>query len=74
MIFHNLVYLTLNTCVHGWWDLVTHMLQDSPKLRFLKLIDDVSGLFFFFFDQTSIALARRVLPTTNGVSYKLIES
>ncbi|CDY65306.1 BnaCnng46540D [Brassica napus] len=39
MIFHNLVYLTLNTCVHGWWDLVTHMLQDSPKLRFLKLHD-----------------------------------
>ncbi|KAL0756618.1 hypothetical protein Bca101_094286 [Brassica carinata] len=40
MIFHNLVYLTLNTCVHCWWDLVTHMLQDSPKLRFLKLHDE----------------------------------
>ncbi|CAF2048934.1 BnaA09g38830D [Brassica napus] len=40
MIFHNLVYLTLNTCVLGWWDLVTHMLQDSPKLRFLKLHDE----------------------------------
>ncbi|KAH0865307.1 hypothetical protein HID58_082518 [Brassica napus] len=40
MIFHNLVYLTLNTCFLGWWDLLTHMLQDSPKLGSLKLIDE----------------------------------
>nr|VDD57756.1 unnamed protein product [Brassica oleracea] len=40
MIFHNLVYLTLNTCFLGWWDLLTHMLQDSPKLGMLKLIDE----------------------------------
>ncbi|XP_033134412.1 F-box/FBD/LRR-repeat protein At4g26340 [Brassica rapa] len=40
MIFHNLVDLTLNTCAQGWWDLVTRMLQDSPKLRSLKLTDE----------------------------------
>ena len=45
MIFHNLVDLTLNTCAQGWWDLVTRMLQDSPKLRSLKLTD-VSKRFF----------------------------
>ncbi|KAL0848033.1 hypothetical protein Bca101_021280 [Brassica carinata] len=40
MIFRNLVDLTLYTCAQGWWDLVTHMLQDSPKLRSLKLNDE----------------------------------
>ena len=46
MIFHNLVYLTLNTCFLGWWDLLTHMLQDSPKLGSLKLIDVSNAVFF----------------------------
>ncbi|CAA7044625.1 unnamed protein product [Microthlaspi erraticum] len=40
MTFHNLVYLELCTCAQGWWDLLTHMLQDSPKLGFLKLNDE----------------------------------
>lgn len=43
MIFYQLVHLNLYTFDEGWWDLLTYMLQDSPKLRFLKLID-VRGL------------------------------
>ncbi|XP_010448283.1 PREDICTED: F-box/FBD/LRR-repeat protein At4g26340-like [Camelina sativa] len=39
MIFSQLVHLNLYTVVEGWWDLLTYMLQDTPKLRFLKLID-----------------------------------
>ncbi|KAF3590951.1 hypothetical protein DY000_02027358 [Brassica cretica] len=38
-----LVHLVLCTFSGHCWDLVICMLQDSPKLRFLKLIDDVSG-------------------------------
>ncbi|CAA7025384.1 unnamed protein product [Microthlaspi erraticum] len=38
MIFNQLVYLELNTCAQSWWDLLNHMLQDSPKLKTLKLI------------------------------------
>lgn len=37
MIFNQLVHLDLYTLAEGWWDLLTCMLQDSPKLRFLKL-------------------------------------
>ncbi|CAA7025386.1 unnamed protein product [Microthlaspi erraticum] len=40
MIFNQLVHLDLYTYAEGWWDLLTHMLQDSPKLQTLKLIDD----------------------------------
>ncbi|KAJ4913240.1 F-box/FBD/LRR-repeat protein [Raphanus sativus] len=36
MIFNQLVHLELFT-TEGWWDLLTCMLQDSPKLRFLRL-------------------------------------
>ncbi|KAF8082186.1 hypothetical protein N665_0845s0044, partial [Sinapis alba] len=39
MIFNQLVHLDLYTFAVGWWDLLTCMLQYSPKLRFLKLID-----------------------------------
>ncbi|XP_048616842.1 F-box/FBD/LRR-repeat protein At4g26340 isoform X3 [Brassica napus] len=37
MIFNQLVHLDLYTFTEGWWDLLTCMLQDSPKLRLLKL-------------------------------------
>ncbi|CAH8287407.1 unnamed protein product [Eruca vesicaria subsp. sativa] len=40
VIFNQLVHLDLNTFAEGWWDLLTCMLQDSPKLRFLKLTDN----------------------------------
>ncbi|CAA7025388.1 unnamed protein product [Microthlaspi erraticum] len=44
MIFNQLVHLELNTYAQGWWDLLTHMLQDSPKLKTLKLISKhISG-------------------------------
>ncbi|XP_010438770.1 PREDICTED: F-box/FBD/LRR-repeat protein At4g26340-like [Camelina sativa] len=39
MIFNQLVHLSLYTFAIRWWNLLTSMLQDSPKLRFLKLID-----------------------------------
>ncbi|XP_010448286.1 PREDICTED: F-box/FBD/LRR-repeat protein At4g26340-like [Camelina sativa] len=40
IIFNQLVRLSFYTFAKGrWWDLLTCMLQDSPKLRFLKLID-----------------------------------
>jgi len=39
IIFSQLVHLNLSTVVKGWWDLLTSMLQDSPKLQSLKLID-----------------------------------
>ncbi|KAJ4872976.1 F-box/FBD/LRR-repeat protein [Raphanus sativus] len=39
MIFNQLVHLILCLFAGHCWDLVTCMLQDSPKLRFLKLID-----------------------------------
>ncbi|XP_023634867.1 F-box/FBD/LRR-repeat protein At4g26340 isoform X2 [Capsella rubella] len=39
MIFSQLVHLNLYTFAEGWWTLLTYMLQDSPKLRVLKLID-----------------------------------
>ncbi|XP_013703460.1 F-box/FBD/LRR-repeat protein At4g26340 isoform X2 [Brassica napus] len=35
--FSELVHLDLYTFTEGWWDLLTCMLQDSPKLRLLKL-------------------------------------
>ncbi|KAG2248533.1 hypothetical protein Bca52824_088161 [Brassica carinata] len=37
MTFNQLVHLDLYTLTEGWWDLLTCMLQDSPKLRFLRL-------------------------------------
>ncbi|XP_019094774.1 PREDICTED: F-box/FBD/LRR-repeat protein At4g26340-like isoform X1 [Camelina sativa] len=37
--FHRLVHLELNTCAQGWWELLTQMLQSSPKLASLKLTD-----------------------------------
>ncbi|CAH2063332.1 unnamed protein product [Thlaspi arvense] len=40
MIFHNLVLLELSTCAQGWWNLLTHMLQNSPKLKYLILTDE----------------------------------
>ncbi|KAJ4899511.1 F-box/FBD/LRR-repeat protein [Raphanus sativus] len=41
MIFNQLVHLILCRFAGHCWDLVTCMLQDSPKLRFMKLIDDI---------------------------------
>lgn len=46
VIFRNLVDLKICTCTHGWWDLLTQMLQDSPKLRFLTLTN-VCSLFLY---------------------------
>ncbi|CAA7025385.1 unnamed protein product [Microthlaspi erraticum] len=43
MIFNQLVHLELNTYAQVWWDLLTHMLQDSPKLQTLKLINKLSS-------------------------------
>ncbi|XP_019088083.1 PREDICTED: putative F-box/FBD/LRR-repeat protein At4g26350 [Camelina sativa] len=37
IIVRHLVDLKICTCTPGWWDLLTQMLQDSPKLRFLTL-------------------------------------
>ncbi|KAG5407125.1 hypothetical protein IGI04_013244, partial [Brassica rapa subsp. trilocularis] len=39
IIFNQLVHLDLRTFAVGWWDLLICMLQYSPNLRFLKLID-----------------------------------
>ncbi|KAL1219222.1 F-box/FBD/LRR-repeat protein [Cardamine amara subsp. amara] len=39
MVFHRLVDLQVTTCAQGWWDLLTHMLQASPKLDILRLND-----------------------------------
>lgn len=39
MIFHQLVELNLSTCAQGWWDLLIHMLQNSPKLQILNLVN-----------------------------------
>ncbi|XP_020881195.1 putative F-box/FBD/LRR-repeat protein At4g13965 [Arabidopsis lyrata subsp. lyrata] len=38
-IFHQLIYLELYTNKEAWWNLLTLMLDSSPKLQFLKLID-----------------------------------
>ncbi|XP_010502644.1 PREDICTED: putative F-box/FBD/LRR-repeat protein At4g13965, partial [Camelina sativa] len=38
-IFHQLVYLELHTNKEEWWNLLTLMLDSSPKLQVLKLID-----------------------------------
>ena len=43
MTFNQLVHLDLYTLTEGWWDLLTCMLQDSPKLRFLRF-SNVCGL------------------------------
>ncbi|CAA7025383.1 unnamed protein product [Microthlaspi erraticum] len=43
MVFNQLVHLDLYTVSEGWWDLLTHMVQDSPKLQTLKLIDKHSS-------------------------------
>ncbi|EOA18710.1 hypothetical protein CARUB_v10007288mg [Capsella rubella] len=40
MIFCHLVDLKICTCTQGWWDLLTHMLQDSPKLQFLTVTNE----------------------------------
>ncbi|KAL0738957.1 hypothetical protein Bca4012_015167 [Brassica carinata] len=46
MIFNQLVHLDFYIFREGWWDLLTCMLQDSPKLRFLKLINKLDkGIF-----------------------------
>ncbi|CAF2028447.1 unnamed protein product [Brassica napus] len=45
VIFNQLVHLVLCTFSGHCWDLVICMLQDSPKLRFLKLIDDELGIY-----------------------------
>ncbi|KAG7541406.1 F-box domain [Arabidopsis thaliana x Arabidopsis arenosa] len=39
-IYGNLVDLKICTCTQGWWDLLTIMLQSSPKLRFLTLTNE----------------------------------
>ncbi|CAN8325996.1 unnamed protein product [Cochlearia groenlandica] len=39
MIFNQLVHLDLYTIDEGWWDLLARMLQDSPNLQTLKLIN-----------------------------------
>ncbi|CAN7014450.1 unnamed protein product, partial [Brassica rapa subsp. trilocularis] len=39
MIFNQLVHLDLCLFREGWWDLLICILQGSPKLRFLKLIN-----------------------------------
>ncbi|VVB11712.1 unnamed protein product [Arabis nemorensis] len=36
-IFSQLVHLELCTCAPRWWDLLTRLIEDSPKLRVLKL-------------------------------------
>ncbi|KAG7565440.1 F-box domain [Arabidopsis suecica] len=38
-IFYRLVYLEMHTCEAEWWNLLTIMLDSSPKLQVLKLID-----------------------------------
>ncbi|XP_020871486.1 F-box/FBD/LRR-repeat protein At4g26340 [Arabidopsis lyrata subsp. lyrata] len=38
--FYRLVHLNLNICAQGWWELLTQMLQNSPKLVSLKLTDE----------------------------------
>ncbi|EOA18903.1 hypothetical protein CARUB_v10007533mg [Capsella rubella] len=38
--FYRLVHLELNTCAQGWWELLSQMLQSSPKLASLKLTDE----------------------------------
>ncbi|XP_019099715.1 PREDICTED: F-box/FBD/LRR-repeat protein At3g52680-like [Camelina sativa] len=38
-IFHQLVYLEMYTREAEWWNLLTIMLDSSPKLQVLKLID-----------------------------------
>ncbi|KAG7534464.1 Leucine-rich repeat 2 [Arabidopsis thaliana x Arabidopsis arenosa] len=36
-VFSQLVHLELCTCAPRWWDLLTRLFEDSPKLRVLKL-------------------------------------
>lgn len=36
-VFSQLVHLELCTCAPRWWDLLTRVIEDSPKLRVLKL-------------------------------------
>jgi len=65
-IFSQLVHLELCTCAPRWWDLLTRLIEDSPKLRVLKLRQvhqykptfcySVSFLFVFSFDCTERAL------------------
>ncbi|XP_019101817.1 PREDICTED: putative F-box/FBD/LRR-repeat protein At4g13965 [Camelina sativa] len=38
-IFYQLVYLELHTNKEAWWNLLTLMLDSSPQLQFLELID-----------------------------------
>ncbi|EOA25612.1 hypothetical protein CARUB_v10018960mg [Capsella rubella] len=40
-IFHRLVYLEIYTHKAEWWNLLTLMLESSPKLQVLNLVDDV---------------------------------
>lgn len=61
MIFNQLVHLELNTYAKGWWDLLTHMLQDSPKLQTLKLISVCGPIILF------IRFSFPILVTDNGV-------
>lgn len=42
VFFYRLVHLELNTYAQSWWDLLTQMLENSPKLASLKLTN-VSG-------------------------------
>ncbi|AEE78803.1 F-box/RNI-like/FBD-like domains-containing protein [Arabidopsis thaliana] len=39
VMYHQLVYLEMHTHKVEWWNLLTHMLDSSPKLQVLKLID-----------------------------------
>ncbi|XP_009126941.1 F-box/FBD/LRR-repeat protein At5g56420 [Brassica rapa] len=36
-VFSQLIHLELCTCAPRWWDLLTRVIEDSPKLRVLKL-------------------------------------
>ncbi|XP_023638947.1 F-box/FBD/LRR-repeat protein At3g51530 [Capsella rubella] len=40
--FYNLVYLEMSTIEAEWWNLLKLMLESSPQLQVLKLIDDAS--------------------------------
>ncbi|KFK34517.1 hypothetical protein AALP_AA5G155900 [Arabis alpina] len=41
-IFYRLVCLEMYTCENEWWNLLTPMLENSPKLQVLKLVDYLS--------------------------------
>lgn len=38
-MYYQLVYLEMYTHKVEWWNLLMHMLESSPKLQVLKLID-----------------------------------